>query len=116
MTLSRFLPLALLLAVGCGSGSTQSSSGQGSGLTGNVQIDGSSTVFPITAAVAEEFKAVHPDVQVAVSYSGTGGGFKKFDIGETDINDASRPIKQVEIDKATENGVEFIELPVAIGL
>ncbi len=113
MRLSHFLPLAAVFAIGCGSSSEQATPAGSSGLSGNVQADGSSTVFPITAAVAEEFKFVHPDVQVAVSYSGTGGGFKKFDIGETDMNNASRPIKQIEIDQATSNGVEFIELPIA---
>ena len=88
----------------------------GSGnLKGTVKIDGSSTVFPITEAVAEEFGMVreHRRVRVTVGVSGTGGGFKKFLAGETDINDASRPIKQKEIDKAKKNGVRYIELPVA---
>tara|TARA_Y100001970_G_scaffold291239_1_gene427646 strand:+ start:527 stop:1507 length:981 start_codon:yes stop_codon:yes gene_type:complete len=83
------------------------------GLTGSVMVDGSSTVFPITEAVAEEFGKVHPRVRVTVGVSGTGGGFKKFSKGETDINDASRPIKPQEITRSSENKVEFIELPVA---
>ena len=84
-------------------------------LKGTVKVDGSSTVFPITEAVAEEFGKVkeHRRVRVTVGVSGTGGGFKKFLAGETDINDASRPIKQKEIDKAKKNGVKYIELPVA---
>ncbi len=82
-------------------------------LKGNVRIDGSSTVFPITEAVAEEYRAAQPKVRVTIGISGTGGGFKKFYAGETDINDASRPIKSKEIDKAAENGIDFIELPVA---
>ncbi|NIA06649.1 MAG: phosphate ABC transporter substrate-binding protein PstS family protein [Actinobacteria bacterium] len=82
-------------------------------LAGTVQVDGSSTVFPITEAVAEEFQKVHRRVRVTVGISGTGGGFKKFCIGETDINDASRPIKLTEIAKASENNISFIELPVA---
>lgn len=84
-------------------------------LKGTVKVDGSSTVFPITEAVAEEFGKVkeHRRVRVTVGVSGTGGGFKKFLAGETDINDASRPIKQKEIDKARKNGIQFIELPVA---
>ena len=84
-------------------------------LKGTVKVDGSSTVFPITEAVAEEFGKVkaHRRVRVTVGVSGTGGGFKKFLAGETDINDASRPIKQREIDKAKKNGVKYIELPVA---
>ena len=82
-------------------------------LKGSVLIDGSSTVFPITEAVAEEFQKVQPQVKVTVGISGTGGGFKKFTIGETDINDASRPIKPKEISTAQDNGIKFIELPVA---
>lgn len=82
-------------------------------LSGTVHIDGSSTVFPITEAVAEEFQKVHRNVRVTVGISGTGGGFKKFCIGETDINDASRPIKVTEKAKAAENGITFVELPVA---
>jgi len=82
-------------------------------LKGKVRIDGSSTVYPISEAVAEEFNAVQPRVRVTIGVSGTGGGFKKFAIGETDINNASRPIKGKEVTKAEENGVGFIELPVA---
>ncbi len=78
-----------------------------------IRIDGSSTVFPITEAVAEEFQREHPDARVTVGISGTGGGFKKFILGETDINDASRPIKDSEAEGATDNGIEYIELPVA---
>ena len=82
-------------------------------LQGNVIVDGSSTVFPITEAVAEEFGKVHPQVRVTVGVSGTGGGFKKFLLGETDINDASRTIKDTEKAKAVANKVEYIEIPVA---
>ncbi len=82
-------------------------------LSGTIDIDGSSTVYPITEAVAEEFKKVYPDVKVAVALSGTGGGFKKFVRGETDINDASRPITHFEDSIAKANGVEYIELEVA---
>ncbi|VAX22484.1 Phosphate ABC transporter, periplasmic phosphate-binding protein PstS (TC 3.A.1.7.1) [hydrothermal vent metagenome] len=84
-----------------------------SNLTGTVKVDGSSTVFPITEAVAEEYRAVEPRVRVTVGVSGTGGGFKKFLAGETDINDASRRIKSKEISKAEEKGIRYIELPVA---
>ncbi len=82
-------------------------------LKGRVRIDGSSTVFPITEAVAEEFGKKHPRVRVTVGVSGTGGGFKKFIAGETDINDASRPIKSIEVKKAEENNIDYIELPIA---
>ena len=82
-------------------------------MKGSVRIDGSSTVYPISEAVAEEFNAQFPRVRVTIGVSGTGGGFKKFTVGESDINDASRPIKGREIEKANQNGVGFIELPVA---
>jgi phosphate transport system substrate-binding protein len=82
-------------------------------LSGKVSLDGSSTVFPISEAVAEEFQAVNSGVKVTVGISGTGGGFKKSCVGEIDISDASRPIKQSEIDSAKQNGIDFIELPIA---
>lgn len=64
--------------------------------TGEVRVDGSSTVFPIIEAVAEEYTKVHPDVKISISISGTGGGFNRFSKGEVDINNASRVMKQVE--------------------
>ena len=82
-------------------------------LTGMVTIDGSSTVFPISEAMAEEFQIANSGVRVTVGISGTGGGFKKFCGGETDISDASRPIKSSEIELCRENGIEAIEIPVA---
>lgn len=79
-----------------------------------IKIDGSSTVYPITEAVAEEFqKAKKGTVKVTVGISGTGGGFKKFSRGETDISDASRPIVKKEMDACKQAGIEYIELPVA---
>jgi phosphate transport system substrate-binding protein len=78
-----------------------------------VQIDGSSTVYPIMEAVAEEFGKEHREVQVTVGISGTGGGFKKFCSGEVDITDASRPIKPVEIETCAANDITYIEVPVA---
>ncbi|MGH7828531.1 MAG: PstS family phosphate ABC transporter substrate-binding protein [Candidatus Binatia bacterium] len=79
-----------------------------------VQIDGSSTVFPVTEAVAEEFqKAKKGKIKVTVGISGTGGGFKKFCRGETDISDASRPISAKEIAACKEAGIQYVELPVA---
>lgn len=83
------------------------------GLKGDVKIDGSSTVFPISEAVAEEFMKVHRNVRVTVGVSGTGGGFKKFCLGETDISDASRRIKENETDACAERDIQFIELAVA---
>ena len=77
-----------------------------------IKIDGSSTVFPVTEAVAEEFQQ-QTKVKVTVGISGTGGGFKKFTRGEIDISDASRPILTEEMAQAKANGVEYIELPIA---
>lgn len=77
-----------------------------------ITIDGSSTVFPITEAVAEEFQKAH-DARVAIGVSGTGGGFKKFCSGETAITGASRPIKPSEVSLCKAEGIEYIELPVA---
>lgn len=83
-------------------------------LAGEIRIDGSSTVFPIAEAMAEEFGLVS-DVRVNVAFSGTGGGFEKFCRGETQISDASRPIKQGEIDACADNGIaDIVELQVAI--
>lgn len=82
-------------------------------LSGSIKVDGSSTVYPITEAIAEEFAEASPRVRVTVSVSGTGGGFKRFAAGEIDISDASRPIKASEIAACKANEVEFIELPVA---
>lgn len=82
-------------------------------LSGMIRIDGSSTVFPITEAVAEEFQKVHARVRVTVGISGTGGGMEKFTVGETDISDASRPIKTSEAENAAAHDIEFIELPIA---
>lgn len=79
-----------------------------------IKIDGSSTVYPITEAVAEEFQKMKKGaVKVTVGISGTGGGFKKFSRNETDISDASRPIVKKEMDACKEAGIEYIELPVA---
>ena len=80
---------------------------------GRIQIDGSSSVYPITEAVAEEFRKVAPDIRVTVGVSGTGGGFKKFARGEIDISNASRPIKKSEIEECRKNDIRFIEMPVA---
>jgi phosphate transport system substrate-binding protein len=78
-----------------------------------VSVDGSSTVFPLTEAVAEEFMEDTQGARVNVGVSGTGGGFSKFLRGDIAVNDASRPISPEEIEKAAQNGVEYIEIPVA---
>ena len=97
-----------LLLVGCGG------SKEGTGLKGEVLIDGSSTVAPISQAVAEEFSKENSDVNVSVGISGTGGGIKKFVSGEIDIADASRAMKPEELRTAQKNGIEFIELKIGL--
>ena len=97
--------------------STEPGSQAPADLSGTITIDGSSTVYPITEAVAEEFQLANTDVRVPTSLSGTGGGFKKFCVGETDINDASRPIKaddEGEGEGCEANGIDYVELQVAI--
>lgn len=98
------------------SGATGAGGGGGTGAEGakEIIIDGSSTVEPISTRVAEAYRTVDPSVQVSVATSGTGGGFKRFIAGETDINDASRPIKDKEAEECQEKGIEFVELRVAI--
>jgi len=81
-------------------------------LEGTVKIDGSSTVYPVTQAMAEEFSYVNPRVRVTVGVSGSGGGFAKFNIGETDLSNASREIKESEAEIAAENGIEFTQFIV----
>jgi len=118
-----FASLAVTLAA-CGSDDTSSSSESTSavetteaaegGLSGSIFVSGSSTVEPITTAVAKLFGAANPDIAIQVEGPGTGDGFAKFCAGETDISDASRPIKAEEAEACAANGVEFIELEVAI--
>ncbi|MGE0057365.1 MAG: PstS family phosphate ABC transporter substrate-binding protein [Dehalococcoidia bacterium] len=111
--LARRAPLLFVsacLALGL---SACSQPGKSSGITGQVVADGSSTVFPITEAVAEEFLLVENKIQVTVGIAGTGGGFSRFCNGETSVQDASRPISQKEIDLCAARGIEWIELPVA---
>lgn len=82
-------------------------------VSGTVTVDGSSTVFPISEAMAEEFQKANPNVRVTVGLSGTGGGFKKFCADETDISNASRPIKPEEVELCKKNNIEYIELPIS---
>ena len=116
LVLAGVLGLAIALGgAACDSATTSTpESGDKMELSGDVEIDGSSTVAPITEAVAEEFGAVYGDVRVTVGVSGTGGGFKRFTVGETDISDASRPIKESEAALAAENGVNYLELTIAL--
>ena len=108
-----------LMAVACGgregtSASTANGIDYGS-LSGDIRIDGSSTVFPISEAVAEEFSRVAPRTRVNVAFSGTGGGFEKFCRGETQISNASRSIRQSERDACAQNGInDIVEIQVAI--
>lgn len=97
--------VTLLALVACGPSKPK--------LEGSIAIDGSSTVYPIMELVAEDFNAEYPDVQITVGFSGTGGGFTKFAAGETDISNASRPIKQAEKDAMVAAGIDYIELKVA---
>ncbi len=106
--------LVCALAAACGRGTTTPADNSGDGqLSGSIRVDGSSTVYPISEAVAEEFQGGNPNVRVTVGISGTGGGFQKFCAGETDISDASRPIRAAEIEACRMAGIEYIELPVA---
>jgi len=110
-----FALAAVWAAVGCRPAANPAGPGDASSSTGAdvVKIDGSSTVYPTTEAVAEEFqKAKAGNVKVTVGISGTGGGFKKFCRGEIDVADASRPILKEEMDLARRNGIEYIELPI----
>tara|TARA_R110000824_G_scaffold336_11_gene2385 strand:+ start:33564 stop:34514 length:951 start_codon:yes stop_codon:yes gene_type:complete len=102
----------LMLGLSACSGGDQSSDDPNR-LSGVVSIDGSSTVFPVSEAVAEEFLAIQPGVRVTVGVSGTGGGFQKFSAGEIDISDASRLIKDSESEAAQANGIDYLEIPVA---
>lgn len=99
-----FTTVIALAMVSCGNNKKES---------GSITVDGSSTVYPVTEAVAEEFRAVEPKVNVTIGVSGTGGGFKKFGRGETDLANASRPIKENEKKIAEDNNISFVELEVA---
>jgi phosphate transport system substrate-binding protein len=102
------LAVGVALAIGCGG------CGGCGKRTEEIKIDGSSTVYLITEKVASEFKKTHPNVNITVGISGTGGGFKKFAAGETDISDASRAIKEAEAQKCKEHGIDYVELKVAL--
>jgi phosphate transport system substrate-binding protein len=100
-----------LVLAACGGGSSESAAD--GGLSGTIQIDGSSTVAPLSEAAAEGFQEENSGVTVAVGTSGTGGGFEKFCAGETDISDASRPIKDEEAATCEKNGITFEQITVA---
>ena len=114
------LSLALLLfgalslgAAACGDDKDSGGGGGAKDLSGKIAIDGSSTVLPFAQAAAELFNEDNPDVKITVGSSGTGGGFQKFCRNETDISNASRPIKATEVEACSKGGVDFIELPIA---
>ena len=123
-TITRIAVLlgVLTLLAGCGggrggddeAGGTTAAAGTGGGdLSGRIQADGSSTVGPYTTAAAEKFQAEQPDVQVTVGVSGTGGGFERFCRGETDLSNASRPIKDEEATVCKDAGIDYVEFQVA---
>jgi phosphate transport system substrate-binding protein len=111
----------LVLLAGCGggrgddeAGGTTAAAGTGGGdLSGRIQADGSSTVGPYTTAAAEKFQSQEPNVQITVGVSGTGGGFERFCRGETDLSNASRPIKDEEATVCKNAGIEYVEFQVA---
>ncbi len=108
--------IALSILSACGGGQTGEQTGSEiiqTKLSGTINIDGSSTVYPITEAIAEEFRAEAPRVNVTIGISGTGGGFKKFSRGETVISNASRPIKASEAEASKTNNIQYLELTVA---
>ena len=116
--IALLLGLLALLAAGCGrdnndSSGTTTSAGGGSDLSGRIEADGSSTVGPYTTAAAERFQQANSGVQVTVGISGTGGGFERFCRGETDLSNASRPIKEEEATACKAKGVEYVEFQVA---
>ena len=106
------LLLAALTLAGCG-GDDDDGGGGGDGLSGRIQVDGSSTVAPLATLAAEQFGRENSDVRVTVGVSGTGGGFERFCAGETQISDASRPIDDEEKAACSEKGIAFTELQVA---
>ena len=115
--LGFIMVLLALVAAGCGSDRDDSSGDTGtaatSDLSGRITADGSSTVGPYATAAAERFQAENPDVQITVGVSGTGGGFERFCAGETDLSNASRPIKDEEKQVCADKGIEFVEFQVA---
>ncbi|MED4877822.1 PstS family phosphate ABC transporter substrate-binding protein [Anoxybacillus geothermalis] len=118
LMLSSLLGGTMMIAAACGGGNGAQENEADSGsatkeLSGEVIMDGSSTVYPIAEAAAEEYMREQPNVKVSVSASGTGGGFEKFTKGETDFSNASRPIKEEEKQAAADNGIEFQEFQLA---
>lgn len=113
MKFTKINLLMTLVIVGMIACKSKKSGGENEKITGSITIDGSSTVYPITEAVAEDFKGKFPNIKVAVGLSGTGGGFKKFGRGEIDINNASRPIKAEEDSLAKSNTITYAQIKIA---
>ena len=111
-SLAAVAALALPLAACGGDSSSEGTDNADSGLSGSIVVSGSSTVEPISIAVAEEFGAANPNVNISVDGPGTGDGFKLFCAGETDINDASSKVKDAQLEECAANGIEMIELQV----
>jgi phosphate transport system substrate-binding protein len=110
----RYILVATLLLTVAGCGQPSNEAGEGEDPQALITLDGSSTVFPIAEAVAEEFGKANPNSRTpTVGISGTGGGFQKFCRGETDISNASRPIRAAEIEACQKAGVEYVEVPIA---
>lgn len=107
------IAVAGLIFAGCGEANT-SAGGGGEGLSGSIAVDGSSTVFPIAQAVAEDFQIENPEVKVAVGFAGTGGGFESFCAGDTQISNASRPIEDDEVACLEEAGIEYTEFHTGV--
>jgi phosphate transport system substrate-binding protein len=103
-----------LLFAACNRSQQKNEGTENKELSGTIQIDGSSTVYPVTEAVAEEFRTVQPNVKITIGSSGSGAGFKKFARGETDISDASRAIKEKEIKASEKNNINYLEVRVAL--
>ncbi|MCA1031751.1 PstS family phosphate ABC transporter substrate-binding protein [Bacillus timonensis] len=112
----KFLGMSLMISsvlaftAACGNAGNEKAEGQ---LQGEIPIDGSSTVYPIMEAAAEDYRSVQPDVKVSVGFAGTGGGMEKFTKGETDFSNASREIKDEEAQAAADNGIEFERFELA---
>jgi len=121
LTIAAVLAVAVILVAGCGreensasTAGTPTAGGTTANLSGRIEVDGSSTVGPFVTAGAEDFQAQNSGIQVTVGISGTGGGFERFCAGETDISDASRPIKDdEEVPVCQKNGIEYTELQIA---
>ncbi|GAA0602363.1 PstS family phosphate ABC transporter substrate-binding protein [Virgibacillus siamensis] len=116
VTLTALLTTLVLAACGNaeGSGSNDGNKGSSENASTEIKVDGSSTVFPIIEAVAEEYQKANPDAKVNIGVSGTGGGFEKFIAGETHVSNASRPIEQEEKKLLKENGIDYTEFEIAL--